>query len=110
MLFLHKHGIVHRDLKSLNVLLDEAWTAKISDFGLAKVNSTVAASTGGGGYHSKVGVALFLVLFFCCCCCSSKGRGSISSNSLFLSPSRRGGRLVFDLLISMQSADDATFK
>eukprot|EP00752_Nemacystus_decipiens_P004091 g3744.t1 len=53
--FLHVHGIVHRDLKSLNVLLDSAWTAKISDFGLAKVNSTVAASTGGGGYHSKVG-------------------------------------------------------
>lgn len=52
--FLHVHGIVHRDLKSLNVLLDSAWTAKISDFGLAKVNSTVAASTGGGGYHSKV--------------------------------------------------------
>lgn len=49
------HRIVHRDLKSLNVLLDEAWSAKISDFGLAKVNSTVAASTGGDGYHSKVG-------------------------------------------------------
>lgn len=54
MRFLHLHGIVHRDLKSLNVLLDAGWTAKISDFGLAKVTSTVAASTGGGGYHSKV--------------------------------------------------------
>ncbi|CAN0330030.1 unnamed protein product [Hapterophycus canaliculatus] len=52
--FLHDHRIVHRDLKSLNVLLDAGWTAKISDFGLAEVNSTVAASTGGGGYHSKV--------------------------------------------------------
>lgn len=52
--FLHVHGIVHRDLKSLNVLLDTAWTAKISDFGLAKVTSSVAASTGGSGYHSKV--------------------------------------------------------
>lgn len=63
MRFLHLHGIVHRDLKSLNVLLDAAWTAKISDFGLAKVNSTVAASTGGGGYHSKVRPDRF---FFAC--------------------------------------------
>lgn len=68
MRFLHLHGIVHRDLKSLNVLLDAGWTAKISDFGLAKVTSTVAASTGGGGYHSKVRSAGFeggsIVLYF----------------------------------------------
>lgn len=68
MRFLHAHRIVHRDLKSLNVLLDETWTAKISDFGLAKVNSTVAASTGGGGHHSKVQqycIALKFVLYHC---------------------------------------------
>jgi serine/threonine protein kinase/2',3'-cyclic-nucleotide 2'-phosphodiesterase (5'-nucleotidase family) len=36
MHFLHSSDIVHRDLKSLNLLLDEKWNVKVSDFGLTK--------------------------------------------------------------------------
>ena len=45
MAYLYSKGVEHRDLKSLNVLLDGARRCKVTDFGLSKSESLATAAT-----------------------------------------------------------------
>jgi serine/threonine protein kinase len=49
MHFLHSSGIVHRDLKSLNLLLDSKWNLKVTKTKTKTKNPTRGSLSGGGG-------------------------------------------------------------
>jgi len=56
MLHLHQRTpqILHRDLKSLNLLVDSAWRAKIADLGLSKLLEEATTETHAGSTASNM--------------------------------------------------------
>ena len=48
MAYLHQQGIIHRDLKSLNLLVTAQWQCKVSDFGISSLKEKATASKHGG--------------------------------------------------------------
>jgi eukaryotic-like serine/threonine-protein kinase len=44
--FAHRHGVIHRDFKPHNVIVDDHWNAKVTDFGIARYGTSEITETG----------------------------------------------------------------
>ena len=46
--------VIHRDIKTLNILVDDYWNCSIGDFGIARLSSEAGSAASGSGRSTRV--------------------------------------------------------
>lgn len=73
--YLHEQGVIHRDVKGANILIDKDGVAKLSDFGVStKIKANASSADGAQQQQSAVGTPYFMapeVITFQVCVCVS---------------------------------------
>ncbi len=60
LVYLHGEGVMHRDIKGSNILIDDRGVVKLCDFGASKVLHCDDGDVLGVGDHTRVGSPLFM--------------------------------------------------
>ena len=58
--YAHAKGIVHRDIKPANIMIQQEHTAKVTDFGVARVNSDLTTGATLAGPGSLLGTPTYM--------------------------------------------------
>lgn len=92
---IHNEGVIHRDLKPMNIFIDQSGNVKVGDFGLAKsigqnvlMSSTANPSPDGEDLTTEVGTTLYI------------------ANEVLMKPSnsaKNGGGVFYDAKVDMYS-------
>ncbi|ANB11525.1 serine/threonine-protein kinase GCN2 [Sugiyamaella lignohabitans] len=108
---IHNEGVIHRDLKPMNIFIDQAGNVKVGDFGLAKSigqtgssGTTIASADQGDDLTTDVGTTLYVAVEVLGKSNGAKGQGPISTSYNEKVDMYSLGIIFFEMVYPMHTA------